>query len=216
MKLPRDGRALIAAVTLGLLAACGSSSSASVEPTPSADSAVATVNSRPDGPAVPCTDLTTPVSTVAPTAVPTGAGDRLAALSLACLGGGADVNLADLRGPALLNVWASWCGTCAQEVAYLVEAHRALGGTVRFLGLDVADDAADARAWNDFHHVYWPSLADPTSEIRGPLRVPGPPVTFFIRSDGTLAGVHYGAFTSTDEVRAAVEKQLGPIAKGTG
>jgi thiol-disulfide isomerase/thioredoxin len=115
-----------------------------------------------------------------------------------------------------LNVWASWCGPCAQEAPYLVDAHRALGDAVRFLGVDLADDPADARAWDAFHHVDWPSLADPTSAVRGPLHVSGPPVTFFVRSDGTVAGVHYGAFTSTDEVRAAVEKQLGPIAKGTG
>jgi hypothetical protein len=87
---------------------------------------------------------------------------------------------------------------------------------VRFIGLDLSDDPADARAWNAFHGVQWPSLADPNSSVRGPLRVVGPPVTFFVRSDGTVAGVHYGAFTSTAEVRAAVEKQLGPLAKGTG
>jgi thiol-disulfide isomerase/thioredoxin len=237
-----SGRGAIGATLFGLLAACGSSSSATVAPSPSADSAVAdsavaTVNSRPDGPAVPCTGLTAPGSTPdtgsdssdssdssdrgtsepdagATSAV--GTGDHLAALSLACLGGGAQVNLADLRGPAVLNVWASWCGTCAQEMSYLVEAHRALGAAVRFVGLDITDEPADARAWNAFHHVDWPSLADPTGEVRGPLRVPGPPVTFFLRPDGTVAGVHYGAFTSTDEVRAAVAKQLGPTAKGTG
>jgi thiol-disulfide isomerase/thioredoxin len=137
-------------------------------------------------------------------------------MSLSCLGGGGSVDLAQVRGPAVLNVWASWCGPCAQEVGYLVEAHRGLGDAVRFIGLDLSDDPADARAWNAFHGVQWPSLADPNSSVRGPLRVVGPPVTFFVRSDGTVAGVHYGAFTSTAEVRAAVEKQLGPLAKGTG
>ena len=200
---------------VGLLAACGSNPAASVPTAASAApsrGAVATVNSRPDGLSVPCTDLTTP----GPPARSTGTGSRLPGVSLQCLGGGAPVRLADVRGPVLLNVWASWCGPCGEEAGYLVEAHRALGSAVRFLGVDLSDDPSDARSWNAFHHVDWPSLSDPNSSIRGPLRVPGPPVTFFVRSDGTVAGVHYGAFTSTAEVRAAVEKQLGPIPKGNG
>jgi thiol-disulfide isomerase/thioredoxin len=201
---------------LGLLAACGSHAvgSTTVGPTTTAatpSAAAATVNSRPDGPSVPCTALATPLPGGS-----TGSGGRLPALRLDCLGGGAPMRLADLRGPALLNLWASWCGPCAEEAQYLVAAHQALGDAVRFVGLDLSDDPADARAWNAYHQVGWPSLEDPNSTVRGPLHVPGPPVTFFVRSDGTVAGVHYGAFTSTDEVRAAVEKQLGPVAKGNG
>jgi len=80
---------------------------------------------------------------------------------------------------------------------------------VRFVGLNLSDNPADARVWNDYFDVGWPSLRDPNARIRGPLRVPGPPVTFFLRSDGGVAGVHYGAFTSTGEVREALAKYLG-------
>jgi len=204
------------ALAAALLAGCGSASGSSTAVVTSHSTVTAApVISGADAASVPCTGLTTPLP--GPAAAATRSGDRLPGLSLSCLGGGPVVRLADLRGPAVLNVWASWCGPCAQEIPYLLAAHRALGPTVRFVGLDLADDPADARAWNALHQVDWPSLRDPDGSIRGPLRVPGPPVTFFIGSDGGVIAVHYGAFTSTDDVRQEVARRLGQAAaKGTG
>jgi cytochrome c biogenesis protein CcmG/thiol:disulfide interchange protein DsbE len=211
-------RRIVAAVTGGvLLAGCGPSGPGAV--TTAAEQTtkpVVTIDERPDGPSVSCTGL----DRALPAASPIKPGKPLPRVSLACLGGGPNVTLADVRGPAVLNVWASWCGPCADEIGYLVEVERALHGRVRFIGLDVSDEPADARVWNDNYRVTWPSLRDPHGAVRGPLHVPGPPVTFFIGSDGTIAGVHYGAFTSADEVRRALATKLGvgtpASAKGLG
>jgi thiol-disulfide isomerase/thioredoxin len=207
--------ALGAVVVAALLAGCGSGSSTAVVAAQKSALPVATVDVRPDGPAIACTGLDKALA--APSGKP---GKTLPKLELSCLGGGPAVALASLRGPAVLNVWASWCGPCEDEVAYLVDAEHSLAGRVRFIGLDLSDEPADARAWNDYHHVDWPSLRDPHGAVRGPLHVTGPPVTFFLRSDGTIAAVHYGAFTSADEVRRAVETKLGvrgtAPAKGLG
>jgi thiol-disulfide isomerase/thioredoxin len=209
-------RVWAAAALAGLLAGCSGGGHAAV-PTAAerTDQLPVTIDDRPDGPAVACTGLDS--------ALAAGAGKpgkALPKLTLPCLGGGPNVALASLRGPAVLNLWASWCGPCGDEVGFLVEAEHALHGQVRFVGLDLTDEPADARAWNEYHHVGWPSLRDPRGAVRGPMHVPGPPVTFFIGSDGTIAGVHYGAFTSADEVRRAVATKLGvgtpASAKGLG
>jgi thiol-disulfide isomerase/thioredoxin len=211
-----------AAAVAVLLAGCGGSGSGAVTTAAArsteatANKPVATIDDRPDGPAVACTGLDRALA-VASNAKP---GKALPTLSLPCLGGGPEVNLAALRGPAVLNVWASWCGPCGDEVPYLVAVEKLMHSKVRFIGLDLTDEPADARVWNDYHQVGWPSLRDPHGAVRGPLHVPGPPVTFFIAYDGTIAGVHYGAFTSADEVRRAVETKLGvgttAPAKGLG
>jgi cytochrome c biogenesis protein CcmG/thiol:disulfide interchange protein DsbE len=130
-------------------------------------------------------------------------------LTLECLGGGPAVRLAALRGPLVLNIWASWCGPCADEVPHLLAARAALGSTVRFLGIDFTDKVEAAQEWLRFQGVTYPSLADPKGRVRAALRVPGPPVTLFVRSDGTVAETHYGAFTSAQEVLAAVAAHLG-------
>ncbi|MGQ0845180.1 MAG: TlpA family protein disulfide reductase [Sporichthyaceae bacterium] len=202
-----------AATLLVLLAGCGSSARVA-EPTPTFEGVAATpggrspvtLHSRPDSTSPPCTGLDAPLPDA-----PLGARAERALpdLDLACLGAGDGLNLKQLRGPAVLNVWASWCRPCAQEMPYLVEAEAALRDRVRFVGLNLSDDGADARTWNAYHGVGWPSLRDVDGRIRGPLGVPGPPVSFFVGTDGAIAGVHYGAFTSAAQVREALAKYLG-------
>ncbi len=159
-----------------------------------------------NAPILACTDLDTPVKG-APAAV--AKGKALPDLSLRCLGGGDPVTLSDLRGPLVLNVWASWCLPCADEIPYLSAAHQALGDKVRFAGVALTDQDPDSKAWLSFHGVDWPSLADPKGAVRGPLRIPGPPVTLFVNSAGTIAEVHYGAFTSARQVQDAIVEHLG-------
>jgi cytochrome c biogenesis protein CcmG/thiol:disulfide interchange protein DsbE len=52
---------------------------------------------------------------------------------------------ADMRGKVwMLNVWASWCGSCREEHPVLMDLART--GTVPLIGLDYKDGAAEARA----------------------------------------------------------------------
>jgi thiol-disulfide isomerase/thioredoxin len=194
---------------LGLLGACGSESaqSTTVATPAGSDSPVVTLHSRPDAPSPSCAGLDTPLAPPAPGEA--AAKRAMPGLDVGCLGEGAGLNLRQLRGPALVNAWASWCGPCSEEMPFLVATHAAVGDTVRFVGLNISDDAADARAWNAYHGVTWPSLRDADGRSRARLRYPGPPVSFFVRSDGGIAGVHYGAFTSTAQVREALAEYLG-------
>lgn len=176
-------------------------------PTPAASPAPTTTGASgtgADAPILPCTGFDRPV----PGAATVGEGRALPDLTLDCLGAGAPVTLRDLRGPMVLNLWASWCLPCRQELPFLTAAHQRLGDRVRFLGIAVSDFDAPATEWMSFHGVGWPSLADRKGSTRGPLRAPGPPVTLFVNSAGSVVGVHYGAFTSATAVEDAIAEHL--------
>jgi cytochrome c biogenesis protein CcmG, thiol:disulfide interchange protein DsbE len=103
-------------------------------------------------------------------------------------------SLADYRGkPVLLNVWASWCPPCKQEIPLLEKAHQrmtARGGTV--LGVDVQDDQADALAFLRSKRVTFPSLRDRDRSYVHELGVTGYPESFLIDRSGKVVAVSRG------------------------
>lgn len=128
---------------------------------------------------------------------------------LECLGGGREVGLAELRGPTLVNVWASWCTACREEAPFLAGASRP-GSAVSVIGVDHADPAPEAavRFAGDAGWTY-PQLYDADLVFRTRLQVTGLPVTFFVRADGTLAGRHVGPFSSAQQLADESREHLG-------
>ncbi len=138
--------------------------------------------------------------------------DGLPDVTLGCLGGGRDVRLAGLRGrPMMLNVWAQWCGPCRTEAPYLAAVARENRGELLVLGVDYVDGVQPDKAVAFAQAAGWtyPQLTDPDKVLAAPLQIVGPPYTFFVRADGSVAGKHVGAFTSADQIRTLAKQQLG-------
>jgi cytochrome c biogenesis protein CcmG/thiol:disulfide interchange protein DsbE len=106
--------------------------------------------------------------------------------------------IAGLRGtPVLVNVWASWCGPCRDEAPLLASAHETFGDRVRFVGVDILDQRAAARAFmREFGWTY-PSVFDPSGAIRDGLGLLGQPVTLFYDASGELVRTWSGPLTET-------------------
>ena len=60
--------------------------------------------------------------------------ERLPSISLTDLDSGAAVDLAKLTGPAVINLFATWCGPCKTELPVFAQAAKALGDRVTFIG----------------------------------------------------------------------------------
>ena len=132
-------------------------------------------------------------------------------LVLPCLGGGPDVHLDQLRGkPLVVNLWASWCGPCREELPLLKQLHERAGDNVRLLGVDFADpQPAAALELAAISGVTYPQVSDPDGQLRSPLRILGLPVTVLVGPDGRVAYTKYGPVLSYDELAGLVREHLG-------
>ena len=195
---PRHRNAGLLAAAALLLAGCA----------PSPDPVVTNLGSRPAGTSA-AAHLPAPEHT--PAAVPgvescrvlpqqpppRGGGggaavDRLPALRLSCLTPGPDIDLSALRGrPMLVNLWATWCGPCREEMP-LLQATSEHHQQVQFLGVNTQDTTEAAAGFLGKAGVTYPQLVDPDGKLLDFLRVPGLPVTVVLDADGRIAGRHIG------------------------
>jgi len=137
--------------------------------------------------------------------------DGLPDLTLPCLGDGPAVRLAGLRGtPTVVNVWASWCGPCREELSLFADVAGSSGTAVRVVGIDATDDPPSALSLLDDAGVHYPSVRDDSGTTKAPMGWgSGLPVTYFVDADGRIAFTKHGAIANADELRTLLADHLG-------
>ena len=128
---------------------------------------------------------------------------------LDCLDGSAGIVLEALRGPAIVNVWGSWCGPCQDEIPLFVDFYSRANDKVTLLGIDVEEaQVSDGRHFVETRGITWPNLYDKdgrTASIIGP----GVPVTYFVDTKGATVYTKIGVITSVKELEELTRKYLG-------
>ena len=133
-------------------------------------------------------------------------GDGLPDVTLPCLGEGPAVRLAGLRGgPTLVNVWASWCGPCRGELPML---QRASDAGLRVVGIDLLDQPDAATSTLRALGVTFPSVQDPSGQLRADLGLVATPATLFVNPDGEIVHVKLGAFSGDAELSSLAGQYL--------
>jgi cytochrome c-type biogenesis protein len=104
--------------------------------------------------------------------------------------GGDSVSLAAFRGKTvLLNVWATWCHPCRDEIPELQAIHeRYQSRGLELVGVSIDADGMDAAIrefMRDFRMTY-PIWRDPDERVSTEFLVVGVPATFLIDRDGVL------------------------------
>ena len=134
-------------------------------------------------------------------------------VTLPCLGGGDDVDLSSLRGPMVVNLWASWCGPCRKEMPILQAFHERHGDQVPILGIDYQDrQVTSAMELVRETGVTYPLLADPQSALDGASpfpRMQGLPFLALVDADGRVAHREFVILESEQQLRALVDEHLG-------
>jgi peroxiredoxin len=134
---------------------------------------------------------------------------RYAAVTLA----GDTVHVGGNEPPTVLNVWATWCTSCQEEM----EALDSLRTQYQSKGLRVVAVSVDngdiekVRRFAQSNHLGMTVAHDPMSTINQTYEVVGVPTTFIVGRDGKLLWRHTGNVTEVmADARATIEKALAP------
>ncbi|WP_245677592.1 TlpA family protein disulfide reductase [Nocardia acidivorans] len=203
-RLPRWGGllALIVALTL-TVAACSSSGGG-------------TSGGAPNGSGErPASSAERAHAALADCPTPSGAvvGDSpLRGLALECLADGKPVDLiAALAGkPALLNLWAYWCGPCAEELPLLQQFSDRASASITVLTVHSDPSTAKGLSRLTGLGIHLPGVADPDTKVRNAVGAPAVlPISVLLRADGTVAKLVVRPFKSVDDIADTVAAELG-------
>jgi thiol-disulfide isomerase/thioredoxin len=133
----------------------------------------------------------------------------LADVTVDCLGGG---RLAFGRAqglPTVVNLWASWCGPCREELPLVQHLADAAGDRLRVVGLVSQDPAANGAAFAADAGITMPTGVDADGELAIAQGLRGLPYTYFLRADGSVAHLQMRPVTSVEELQGLVAQHLG-------
>ncbi|SBT52617.1 TlpA family protein disulfide reductase [Micromonospora narathiwatensis] len=155
-----------------------------------------------------CATLTAAPASAAPT--PSGTpGERLPELTLACFTGGAPVSLGDVKGPAVINVWASWCPPCRKELPAFQRLSERAAGRFQVIGVNSQDSRSGAQSIGEDFGVRFPMLVDQGDAFERALERRAFPLTVLVDADGRIR--HTDSSGALDDARLTelVREHLG-------
>ena len=146
------------------------------------------------------------------TAEPATGAQTLPALTLPCLdSGGGELALGEAPGvPLVVNLWATWCGPCRDELPLFSQLY---GATDRdellVTGVVTRDGAGPAAEFAVDLGIEFPSGFDDNGDVYADQGLRGLPATFFVNADGSIAHAELAVIESYDDLVALVGEYLG-------
>ncbi len=135
-------------------------------------------------------------------------------LHLSALHGGPALNLSELHGKVfLLDVWASWCAPCKEELPMLDDmAGRLRSKGIEIVAVSIDDNKQDAEAFLQSRPSWSIRLAhDPEGQVPGKLQPPKMPSSYLVDREGIIREMNAG-FARSDAEK--IEARLIALAEG--
>lgn len=110
----------------------------------------------------------------------------------------------------VVNLWAYWCAPCAAELPAMAEYQRRAGSDVMVVTVHQDENETAALLRLAELGVRLPTLQDGRRRVAAALRVVNVmPATVVLRPDGSVAQTLPRAFTTADEIAAAIGNDRG-------
>lgn len=114
--------------------------------------------------------------------------------------------LSDYRGkPLIINVWASWCGPCRQEMGSLQRLSQRNGGKqFNLIGISTDDYVDRAELFLKVTHTTFSNFIDARLALEHMLGADRLPLTLLVDAQGRVLAKFYGAKEWDSPAAAAV------------
>ncbi len=133
---------------------------------------------------------------------------------------GQTISLSSLRGKVVfLNVWATWCGPCREEMPSIQALYDEFSHDPDFVVLAVSEDSEGRSAVDSYvqgNALRFNVLLDPQNLVGDAYDVSGIPETFIIDRAGRIVAHHVGPYDwSKAEMRDALRELIDAKGKET-
>ncbi|TVP92032.1 MAG: TlpA family protein disulfide reductase [Pseudomonadaceae bacterium] len=115
---------------------------------------------------------------------------------------GKPMQLTDIEGPLVVNIWATWCPPCRREMPVLQQAQEDLDGVTIVL-VNAGESTAEIAHFLTSQGLELNNLwRDPNNALGQAVGSRALPTTLFYHSDGSLADAHLGELSAAGLQRA--------------
>ncbi|MFC6334585.1 TlpA family protein disulfide reductase [Paenibacillus septentrionalis] len=132
-------------------------------------------------------------------------GDKLPQIELLQLDGAPVTLDAATNGAMLINLWASWCKPCINELPLLNDA-QAFAPNVSFVAVNMQEELERIKPMIERYDLTMQVLRDEQLAWKRALGVQGYPVSVLVDANGIIQHIHVGAYTEIEEILAHTAK----------
>ena len=118
--------------------------------------------------------------------------------------------------PVLLNVWATWCESCREEMADLAALEKKYAPEhVKVVAVSVDDgDGTRVKRFAESEKLPFTVAHDPAGEVQKKFQAVGVPETYLVSGDGRLLWVRRGGLAGAGpEVEAGLDAAVQKLGK---